>query len=266
MIRNRIEPFDLPKVKPEHRLGIFSRFEDLVGARIKELTANGSKPNLERARFFRFLLDRVDAEEYGRLQEEQLSAPVFSADNRTLKYLDPIRWFESKLALAQSVRLPERQPLRLLDIGAGPGHFPVAAEFYGHDVTAADLPAGDPRRLDQGDLFGRLCSLLGIKCVPLEVLAFSPLPDFGAPYDMVTALLVKFSAHADGTLWGLDEWGFFLRDVRDNVLKPGGDLILKLNNGMITDAVWHYLSARATEADEKTKLVRFDRLSQLPLA
>lgn len=263
MIRNRVEPFDLPKVKPEHRIGIFSRFDDLVRVRIEELGANGSKLNLERARFFRFLLDRVEAEAYGRLQEEQLSAPVFRPDSATLKYLDPIRWFESKLALAQAAGLPERQPLRLLDIGAGPGHFAVTAEFYGHDVTAADLPAGDPRRRDQGDLFGRLCSIFGVKRVPLEVLAFTPLPDLGPRYDMVTAFLITFSRNPDRTPWAPETWRFFLRDVRDNVLKPGGDLILKLNNEAITDAVWQYLSARASEADPNSKLVRFDRLSKL---
>lgn len=38
--------------------------------------------------------------------------------------------------------------MRILDIGSGPGHFSVAAEFYRHEVLASDLPSGDPRRLD----------------------------------------------------------------------------------------------------------------------
>jgi SAM-dependent methyltransferase len=216
-------------------------------------------------RFYRYLLDRVDVEAYGRIQEEQLSPPIFDPKSRILKYIDPIRWFESKLALARAAGLADHAPLKLLDIGAGPGHFPVVAEFYGHKVVATDLPTGDLRRLDRGDLFDRLIEFFDVTRVPLEVLAFTPLPDLGGRYDMVTAFLVTFSSNPDGSLWGPEAWDFFLRDIRDTVLRPGGDLIMRLNNGRITEEVWQHLSACATEADDKSKLIRFDRLSELAL-
>ena len=41
--------------------------------------------------------------------------------------------------------------------------------------------------------------------------------------------MVCFNNHFEDDCWGPSEWEFFLRDVLDNVLKPGGRLLLELN-------------------------------------
>src|SRR5947208_15254094 len=92
-IRLRVQPISLPKVKDEHLLGVFGHFSDVVESRIKALKATGIPINLEKARFFEYLLIQVDAERYGELQENYLASIDPATD--LAKYIDPIIWFES---------------------------------------------------------------------------------------------------------------------------------------------------------------------------
>jgi hypothetical protein len=48
-------------------------------------------------------------------------------------------------------------------------------------------------------------------------------------FDLVTSFRAQFNFNSDEKrLWNLDEWAFFLDDLRDHVLKPGGRFALKL--------------------------------------
>jgi hypothetical protein len=53
-------------------------------------------------------------------------------------------------------------------------------------------------------------------------------PEIGR-FDLVTAYRCQFNYNqAEGRLWNIDEWNFFLDDLRDNVLRPGARFAIKL--------------------------------------
>lgn len=58
-----------------------------------------------------------------------------------------------------------------------------------------------------------------------EIRPNQPMPALGR-FDVVTAYRAQFN-RSNGRLWSIDEWSFFLDDLRDNVLKPGGRLVIK---------------------------------------
>ena len=68
-----------------------------------------------------------------------------------------------------------------------------------------------------------------------------PLPDFGGPFDLVTALMVKFDNPLGSPVWAPPDWQFFLGDVASNVLVPDGRLYLKLNRPFAGDAIMRFM-------------------------
>lgn len=110
--------------------------------------------------------------------------------------------------------------MQILDLGTGAGHFPFIAQYYGHSVTALDQP-------DIG-IYNELCAWLGVNKIDCAIRPRTPLPKFDRKFNLVTALMLGFNTRPDGKLFTLDEWGFFLDDIRDNVLKDGGVLYLKM--------------------------------------
>src|SRR5579864_4516297 len=63
----------LRKVRPEHLPGIYGDFREVVENRLAQIRSNDPQSQ-ELRRFFKYLLDEVDADEYRRVQ---------------LRYLDP---------------------------------------------------------------------------------------------------------------------------------------------------------------------------------
>ena len=105
MIRNRVAPIELPKVKEQHRVGVFGEFADVMDDAIARAEAAPGKAQRERALFFRHLRDKVDHDRFGRMQERFLSDGVLDPAADLVKYIDPTLWFESKLAIAQRLGL-----------------------------------------------------------------------------------------------------------------------------------------------------------------
>jgi hypothetical protein len=55
------------------------------------------------------------------------------------------------------------------------------------------------------------------------------LPKTLGAFDLVTAFRAQFNYNAElERLWNLDEWSFFLDDLRDHVLRPGARFALRL--------------------------------------
>ena len=262
MIRLRVEPKPLPKVKDEHYPGVFGRFEDVVDERIARLETSNEPFDREKVRFFRFLRDRVDPVKFGEMQEFQLSDAKLNPNSDFPKYIDPTIWFESKLAMAQRIGLHERAPLDILDIGTGPGHFLVVAEFYGHRVVGTDVPKLATGRLELGHLYDALSDIYQTRRIPLKIEQFQPLPPFERRYNIVTAFLAAFNVDPDKKPWSIDAWRFFLNDLRENVLTEDGELFMALANGKLTPEVWDYLSSRAVFTIQSSKQIHFTDLKQ----
>ncbi len=112
----------------------------------------------------------------------------------------------------------------VLDIGTGFGYFPYICMFYRHRTKATDLPGLT--------LFDDVTGFLGVDKWHHRIEPFTPMPDFGTKFDIITGARVAFAWRPGlKERWGVEEWDFFLNDVVENQLKPGGRLLLDLNYG-----------------------------------
>ncbi len=156
---------------------------------------------------------------------EAIRASTSDQTANRVKYLDAEKWLISMCHEAVNLTLHDRPPLRILDIGSGPGYFPYVCTLLGHDAWALDRPSMP--------LFVELRALMHVPFVEHAVRAREALPALRDRFDLVTAHRVQFNAKK-GTgqreLFDLDDWAFFLDDLRDRVLVPGGGLILKMIN------------------------------------
>jgi hypothetical protein len=261
MIRNRVKPFHLPKVRPVHLTGVFGEFADVVGDAIDGLAGSTEPFDEHRLRFYRFLLERVDAEKFGVMQETQLAEGKVNLASDIVKYIDPVGWFDSKLRLAFQVKLNTRAPVDILDIGTGPAHWPVVAEFFGHRVLGSDLPYRTTGKLERGHIYDALAEIYGVRRIPLKVTAFTPLPPLEQRYGMVTAFLAAFNLDGEKKPWTIEAWRFFLDDLYRNVLTEHGELFMSLADEKLTDEVWAWLKTHAVFANDVSKQIHFTDLS-----
>lgn len=136
------------------------------------------------------------------------------------KYLDLNRWIDINIRRVERLDLDLDPPKRILDLGAGAGYFGYIAQRLGHQVTGLDI--------DDVPMFGNLTKLLGIKRVIWQIQPFSPLPDLGEKFDLITAFQVCFNRHKHSDIWGIPEWNFFLDDLARH-LTTNGQVWLELN-------------------------------------
>ena len=141
-----------------------------------------------------------------------------------LKYFDTEYWLEDALRRAYRLDIPKGLYGRILDIGTGFGYFPYICEYFGHTAHAID-------REGHG-LYDAATGILGLTRRHHTVTAFQPVatPDDDTDgYDLITAFQIAFDRPTLETLWGADDWDYFIRDMLDNRLRDGGRLHLELN-------------------------------------
>jgi hypothetical protein len=69
----------------------------------------------------------------------------------------------------------------------------------------------------------------GIERTEAEIRPYRGIPPLGTRFDLISAHQICFNGHASSELWGVKEWDFFLGDMRENHLKPGGMIALEFN-------------------------------------
>ena len=245
----RIAPVSLRYVSQIYYPGVFGNFTETVRSRITALRAEPSWLNEEKARFFEYLLTQVDAGKYGQLQDTYLVPPV---DRGCLKYLDPISWFEHKFVFAHLLELHKRPPMKILDLGTGPGHFMVIARFYGHEAVGTDLPDGADQ--DPSHFYKALADIYHTKRVAHRIEPNTEVADLPRRADLVTGFSVAFNL-SRGTLWDNPRWDFFLRSLKRHVLTDGGMLFMTLMNKKLDEAVWSHLKAKAAWSTDREKQI-----------
>ncbi len=169
------------------------------------------------------LLEKIDQD---RLREIQARYPA-SPQNAT-KYTDIRHWLKLNIARAQDLKLNQSPSQEILDLGCGGGFFVFICRALGHRALGLDKE-GFP-------VFRELVDLLGIERKMWEIEAFQPLPPFDRQFDWITGFSTAFNRNADHSIWGPEEWSFFLQDLTKH-LRPGGQMFFGLNpafNG------WYY--------------------------
>jgi len=146
------------------------------------------------------------------------------------KYADYGFWIPFNVARVGALSLHTAAPLRILDIGCGPGYLLAAAQACGHQCYGVDAPANLLSEVENR-VYGEM--LAALECdryvSPLSIERFVPM---SLPYrdlDAITAFWICFNRHRQLDEWGVSEWQFFVDDALSR-LRMGGFLHLELNS------------------------------------
>jgi SAM-dependent methyltransferase len=165
----------------------------------------------------RRIIETIDGTEFQQIRQRYtLENPVGDWP----KYLDLDRWVGINIRRIRHTELDLSRPKRILDLGCGAGYFLHIAQLLGHKGTGLDM--------ENVAMFGDITRLLGVRRVVWRIHPFTPLPDFGERFGLITAFMICFNNHKQPNLWGVPEWEFFLDDL-DNYLSPRGRIWLELN-------------------------------------
>ncbi len=260
-VGSRLEPFALQTIEQAWLEGIFCDFGERANEAAAALEDTDRAGLVLRRDFFIYLADNFDAGRYADLQRRHLMRAEQSGKRNHLKYIDTVRWIEGKFSHALSLRLHRPPSLDILDLGTGPGHFQVVAEYFGHRTLGLDVPLKAETASTDRHLYDDLCDFFGVEKVTYSIKAMEPLPEFDRKFDLVTSFMSWFNCHSGNVPWSIEEWSYFLCDVRDHVLKPGGRLYMNLVKESITPQIWDFLASRATSSVERNCTLLFEDLT-----
>lgn len=136
------------------------------------------------------------------------------------KYLELPTWIDVNLRRIRDLELDAGRRRRVLDLGSGTGYFLYICELLGHEGVGIDL--------DEMPMFNEMIDLLGVERKVWRVEPFVPLPELGAPFDLITGFQICFNGHRSEQLWRVREWEFFLNDLARR-LTPRGVVWLEFN-------------------------------------
>ena len=177
------------------------------------------------------------------------------------KYFDKQLWLRSKMMRAVELGLDKSSQSSVLDLGCGAGYFLYCCKYLGHSVHGLDLP--------DYEFYRDMIALFGISRTGFKVEPYKGLPDLGRRFDVITAHQICFNGHKTEKLWGVEEWDFFLDDLEENHLNPGGTIALEFNEepviGFYTKEVRKYFESRSTRIFRGRVIISFDDLLS-PLA
>jgi cyclopropane fatty-acyl-phospholipid synthase-like methyltransferase len=157
------------------------------------------------------------------------------------KYFDKQYWLRSKMMRVVELGLDKSPHASVLDLGCGAGYFLYCCKYLGHSVHGMDLP--------DYEFYRDMIALFGISRTSFRIEAHRSLPQLGKRFDVVTAHQICFNGHKTDGLWGVDEWDFFLGELEENYLNPGGTIALEFNEepaiGFYTRDVRRYFESRS---------------------
>ena len=168
-------------------------------------------------------IDRLAEEMAGVLERD----PVCAA-----KYTDYSFWIPFNVDRVGGLGLHRSKPLRILDIGCGPGYFLAASSACGHDCYGIDAPATVLTEVEARVYSEMLASLsCADRVSPLLIERFTPMtmPLPFSQFDLITAFWICFNRHQQPDEWSAAEWQFFVADAMSR-LREGGVLHLELNS------------------------------------
>jgi SAM-dependent methyltransferase len=159
----------------------------------------------------------------------------------SFKYFDKQHWLRSKMMRVVELGLDKSPHASVLDPGCGAGYFLYCCKYLGHDVHGMDLP--------DYEFYRDMIALFGIPRTGFRIEAHKGLPPLGKKFDVITAHQICFNGHKTQGLWGVDEWEFFLGDLMENYLNPGGTIALEFNEepaiGFYTSDLRKYFESRS---------------------
>jgi SAM-dependent methyltransferase len=171
----------------------------------------------------RKILATIDRDKLTALPEHYPARPGARKINA---YEDAVYWVGVNVRRVQDLWLDRAAPLRIFDLGCGPGYFLYVCRLFGHRGLGLDT--------DDNPLFRGTTELFDVRRVIARINPQIPLPELGEKFDLVTAHRVCFHRLERGPAgewqeWIPADWKFFIGDVRTRFLNPNGRLFLEFN-------------------------------------
>jgi len=255
-----LKPFPITTIPDEWLPGIFGRFDEVARAAAKPLITDPHRLRQAKARFFLSLPETFSTERYAAIQRAHLNQAEIGRNFNELKYLDTPNWAGGKFDHAVRLGLHVSPPIRILDIGAGPGHFQLVAQYFGHETLGLDLPLSARVSTARRHLYQDLCEFFGARTIDHMVLANTGLPSLPHRFDLVTSFMTWFSSDPkSGKPWSIAEWKAFLRDLEDNVLTDTGRIYFNLTNAACDEESWDFLKSIGEGVIERNRTLTVSR-------
>ena len=176
------------------------------------------------------------------------------------KYFDKRTWLRSKMMRAIELGLDKSNAGSVLDLGCGAGFFLYCCKFLGHHVHGVDQPGYD--------FYTDMIDCLGLSRTSQRIEPFKPLAPLATRFDVVTAHQICFNGHRTNSLWGVDEWQFFLNDLETNVLNDGGIVALEFNEepsiGFYTDELRGFFESKSARIFRGRVIISSDKIRSRP--
>ena len=187
-----------------------------------------ARPSLTLARLSSRVRASADLARIDNLRREV--APALAVEpTGAAKYANYRYWIPFNVARIGALALHKEPPLRILDIGCGPGYFLAAARACGHDCRGVDAPPGILTEVEQR-VYAELVAALQCSAFvsPLLIERYVAMTIAPRNLDLITAFWVCFNRHRQADEWSVSEWQFFVEDALLH-LREGGLLHLELN-------------------------------------
>lgn len=168
--------------------------------------------------------------------EHQKKLAVDSGMEEWLKYIDEDQFLQEKLEIFNILKLNQKENQKILDLGAGLGHFGSLSKHFNHEYT--------------GTYFGRTSKFLKLfhEDANLKTVECGLFPRHGkeipeGPWDCIVMIRTTFELNEE---WGTEDWLELYQVCMDN-LAPGGQLFIKSNlavelkrkYGRLETQCWH---------------------------
>jgi cyclopropane fatty-acyl-phospholipid synthase-like methyltransferase len=194
-------------------------------------------PNFLRART---LAAKADAS-IDQAKFQEVTARHSAEGYDSYKYFDKQLWLRSKMMRVIELGLDKSAQASVMDLGCGAGYFLYCCKYLGHSVHGMDLP--------DYEFYRDMIALFGLSRTGFRIESYKKLPALGRRFDVITAHQICFNGHKTESLWGVDEWDFFLNDLEENCLNPGGTIALEFNEepaiGFYTKELRKYFESRS---------------------
>jgi cyclopropane fatty-acyl-phospholipid synthase-like methyltransferase len=197
-------------------------------------------------------MKKIDEELYEKVEiRYQEIKKEYSEDPFCYKYMDiPLSvWLSSSMPRVEELGLLSGEKKHLLDIGSGIGCAPALAKSLGHSVLATDIYE---KPFDKTTLYySKIIQLFDLDYKPWRVERFEKCP-YRGPFDVISSYCGMFPIISKNptTVWGNDEWDFFLNDLK-SITNPGGLILLNPNEICRTEDVKSYLATKGDYQDGK---------------
>ena len=163
------------------------------------------------------MIEINEAKKICRVQEQIELAKQVDSDE-WVKYLTEDQFLEEKLEIFKIINLDTAKNARVLDIGAGIGHFGSLCKHFGHEYL--------------GTYFGRTSEQLHPFFIDAGLLHI----EFGlfsrhgknipkGPWDRIVMIRTTFELNAE---WTIEDWQELVDECLDNLVS-GGQLLIKSN-------------------------------------